>query len=837
MDPGKYAVFAGLATSVAAFALYLGALRGGRRPLAGARLAFGLAAAATVFCFGRLMWLVAGKQFQYQYVFDYVSRDLHGSFLYAATWAGQEGSFLLWAVWTAVIGCLVAWKAGRWEPRVMVVYVTVLATLFGVLAWLSPYNVIPRGGGPNDYPLDLPWPPTDGKGLNPSLQNYWMAIHPPTIFFGFASLAVPFCYACAAMLWREYESWSARVMPWALLSMTTLGMGLFLGGYWAYETLGWHGFWAWDPVENASLFPWLGTLALVHGLVVQKSRGGMARTNLFLAIASWLMFLYGTYLTRSGALANFSVHAFGMLDNPALKLLLAMIAVYGIGGMALLAVRWRGVPGRPIADRLLSRDTAMVLAVTLMVAASIVVVVGTSWPIVSQWRGWKAVPALAPHLYAERGMTLERIFYNRVGSILLIPTLLLLGMVPFLAWGRTNADRFLWRLLLPWWIAIAGGGCVLVFVKHEAAIGFVSDTPKLLVLVIATLGLFAAAANVLLAVRVLRARAVTLGGWLSHVGMGLLFVGVVLTNVYEKTESFALLQGAPPVRTPFGYSLQYAGWTDDGKGAQESQADWWRFDHAVRIRVIPTRGSEADSQGFVANAPVFYHRQLAMSGDDGPQTMRWPYIHKEWHRDLYVAVASDPQLIRASATLRPGETSLVAYPGMSETGYRVRYRRFYMDGGAQRAGTVMGAEMDLITPTGRSVPIRPGLRLGGEAGPTHVNIPIRGVDGAVILQGGLNAATKEVTAAFELPGAPAMWMIPLAVTNKPAINLVWLGVALVGIGGMIAMLRRALEARRGRVVEAAVAAGAPDEPEGADTASPPRERRPARATAATRGRS
>jgi len=816
------------------------------------------------------MWLCVRHQFQYKYVFEYVSRDLGFPFVYAATWAGQEGSFLLWAFWTAVIGGLVVWKAGKWEARVMPFYISSLAILFAILAWLSPYHLIPRGTGPNDYPLDLPWPPQDGQGLNPSLQNYWMAVHPPTIFFGFVSLSIPFCYALASMIWREYDTWAPRVMPWALMAVATLGLGLFMGGYWAYETQGWHGFWAWDPVENASLFPWLASLGLLHGLVVQKSRGGMGRTNLFLAIFAWLLFLYGTFLTRSGALVNFSVHAFGMLANSALSLLWVMIALHGLTGLVLLVLRWKSIPGRPISDRLLSRDTAMVLAITIMMAASIVVLIGTSWPLISQWSLLKKLPYLSS-LYAENGMRVEPPFYNKVGSWLLIPALLLMGMVPFLAWGKTNLDKFLTRLLAPWFLALAGGALLVWFVLHEVSIGFQADTPRMLVVAIGTLGLFVAISNLMLAVKLLRVKAVTMGGWLAHVGIGLLFLGTIITNVYEKTEPYVLIEGAPPVKTPFGYSLQFAGWTHDGKSPEEIREDWWKFDHGVKIRVArlvsekgaaraegmsptmdPHQGlplpeghppidmlkvlQQKEGESFIAVAPVFYHRQLVMNRqEDGPVTMRWPYIHKELHRDFYIAIANDPKLLRASATLRPGETASIGISGLFTTDYRVHYKKFFMQGSPGQPGTKMGAEMELITPQGRKIPIRPAMMLGGEQGPAPINTAIPEVSGAVILDGGINATTKEATVAFELPEAPAIWAIPVSVTNKPAINLVWLGVILMGLGTLCAMVRRALEVRKGAVFESAVAHGVAEAvPASApSTRVIPRRRRPARAKSGT----
>ncbi len=839
MDIGKIGVLAGLICSISAVVLYALSLRGNRKVLLAARSALALVAMSAVFTFARLMWIVYHQQFQYKYVYEYSDTTLKLPWNIAASWAGQEGSFVLWAFWTAIIGGLVAWKAGKWESRVMPIYVSVLCFLFGILVWLSPFNVIHRGAGPNDYPLDLMWPIPNGKGLNPSLQNYWMAIHPPTIFFGFASLAVPFCYAIASLIWREYETWAPRVMPYVLMTTATLGVGLFMGGYWAYETQGWHGFWAWDPVENASLFPWLGGLGLLHGLVVQKSRGGMARTNLFLAILAWILFLYGTFLTRSGVMSDFSVHAFVSLESQPLKLLMVMIAVYGLGGIGLLAWRWRKVPGRPISDKVLSRDTAMVLAVTLMIAACFVVLLGTSWPILAQWIPWmRHVPGM-PYDLEKKGAVLLPVAYNKVCSFLLIPALVLMGAVPFLAWGKTNVDKFLWKVIVPWLSAIGVGAFIVWFTLIQAQKPFEISTPRTLVVAIGTLGVFAALANIGLAIKLLRVKTVTMGGWLAHVGIGILFLGTVITNVYEQTSSFNLFEGAPPVKTPFGYSIQYVGWTHDetqrlaekatdpeeaARLQDKQRREWWDFGHAVLVRVTPIDGGanvanadsgdseagKADPRSFIAALPVFKTQQLAMNdGNTGPTTMRWPYIHKEILRDFYVLVASDPKLMRVNATLVPGETKPIR-----GTEYLVNYKKFYMDGTPGSEGTTMGADMDLITPEGKRIPIRPGIRVG-DMSPVNQLIPE--ANGAVILdrsdgKPAVDIATKQVTAEFELPNAPAFWGMPIAVTNKPGINLVWLGVLLMGAGTLCAMVRRSAEVRKGALILNAASAGLTDGP-------------------------
>ena len=203
-----------------------------KKALLAGRLAYSLTAISMIAVFGVLGYLMhtktVGEFYRFVYIWEHTSNDLQGLYRFSATWSGQEGSFLLWGMWTSILGFLVFAKAGKYEARVMPVFVTVITFLALILIKQSPFAVIPA---PTAELLKQGFNyPQDGQGLNASLQNYWMTIHPPTIFFGFASLAVPFAYAIAALIWKDYEDWTPRVMPYALLTCCTLGVGLFMGG-------------------------------------------------------------------------------------------------------------------------------------------------------------------------------------------------------------------------------------------------------------------------------------------------------------------------------------------------------------------------------------------------------------------------------------------------------------------------------------------------------------------------------------------------------------------------------------------------------------------------------
>src|SRR5262249_40016137 len=218
-------------------------------------------------------------------------------------------------------------EAGAW---VMVGYLSPSLGIIAILCRQSPFRLPP------------PRAPADGVGLNPLLQDPWMVIHPPVMFLGFASLSVPFSFAIAALWKKRWDGWITRALPWALLTFLTLGTAILMGGYWAYKTLGWGGYWGWDPVENTSLVPWLFTTALVHGMFLQRSRNRHRKINLILASTAYAAILYGTFLTRSGVLADFSVHSF--IDLGITGWLVGILGTFILLAVVMLAFRWRTIP-------------------------------------------------------------------------------------------------------------------------------------------------------------------------------------------------------------------------------------------------------------------------------------------------------------------------------------------------------------------------------------------------------------------------------------------------------------------------------------------------------------
>ncbi|HQR67105.1 MAG TPA: cytochrome c biogenesis protein CcsA, partial [Thermoanaerobaculia bacterium] len=426
--PGTAAIWAALIFGLASMAVYLRALRlqASGAPAAEASLAIGFARrlyaayAFSIFLASLLlMTLLLQHDFRVSYVAAYSGRDLPFNYLFSTFWAGQEGSFMLWLFWGAVIGFFVLISAKEQEAPVMTVYIASFLGIVAILCKQPPFRFLPQI-------------PPDGQGLNPLLQDPWMVIHPPVMFAGFASLSVPFAFAIGALWTKRWDGWVVRAMPWALFTFVTLGTAILMGGYWAYKTLGWGGYWAWDPVENTSLVPWLATAALVHGMYLQKAREKHRKINIILAIAAYCCILYGTFLTRSGVLADFSVHSF--IDLGITGWLVGIILVFLLGGFALLAIRWKEIPvvaeidpktGKEKEEPFLSRSVLFILSVALVCASAVVILLGTSAPILTRVAGKASQVATS--------------FYNITHAPVAILMGLLMALVPYLSWRGEEA--------------------------------------------------------------------------------------------------------------------------------------------------------------------------------------------------------------------------------------------------------------------------------------------------------------------------------------------------------------------------------------------------------------
>jgi cytochrome c-type biogenesis protein CcmF len=295
-----------------------------------AKIGFGIHGIAVLGIIASLFFIIYNHYFEYFYAWQHSSLALPTHYMISCFWEGQEGSFLLWLFWQLVLAIFIMIRPSIWRNPVMTVIMLSQAVLSSMLLGIDITDIYKFGSSPfillreaRPELLELPVMAirniskadylqiiTDGTGLNPLLQNYWMVIHPPTLFFGFATTIVPFAFAIAGLWNRKYKEWMKPALPWALLAVMVLGTGIIMGGIWAYESLSFGGYWAWDPVENASLIPWIIMIAAVHVMMINRTTGQALIISYILALLSFILVLYATFLTRSGILGDTSVHSF-----------------------------------------------------------------------------------------------------------------------------------------------------------------------------------------------------------------------------------------------------------------------------------------------------------------------------------------------------------------------------------------------------------------------------------------------------------------------------------------------------------------------------------------------
>jgi cytochrome c-type biogenesis protein CcmF len=347
-----------------------------------------------------LFYIIYNHYFEYHYAWSHSSRTLPVYYIISCFWEGQEGSFWLWAFWQAFLGIILIFRAKSWENSVMTVMALSQVFLCSMLLGVeilgakigsSPFILLRDAMDAPifsraDYLSLIP----DGNGLNPLLQNYWMVIHPPTLFLGFAAMIVPFAYGIAGMWEKRYKEWIGPALPWSLFAVVVLGTGIIMGSFWAYEALNFGGFWAWDPVENASIIPWLTLIAGVHVLIAFKNSGHSYFTALFLIIISFILVLYASFLTRSGILGETSVHAFTSMGMD-IQLLIFMGA-FVLLPLVLIIKHWKSFPITKKDEDTYSREFWLFIGAITLTVSCIQIIATTSIPVFNTIFGTNIAP-------------------------------------------------------------------------------------------------------------------------------------------------------------------------------------------------------------------------------------------------------------------------------------------------------------------------------------------------------------------------------------------------------------------------------------------------------------
>lgn len=381
---------------------------------------------------GILLYLLATSQFQYEYVRDYTSSELPLLYKLSALWAGNSGSLLLWTFFLTMYTVMIAFsrkmKGNPMVPYISAIMLTNSIFFFFILGFVAKPFVL------------LDQIPVEGRGLNPMLQNPGMIVHPVTLYLGYVGLAVPFAFAMAALILKNMDDyWIKMTRRWTIIAWLFLSLGNILGGQWAYVELGWGGYWAWDPVENASFMPWLTTTAFLHSVMIQERKNMLKVWNISLIVISYALTLFGTFLVRSGVLT--SVHAFADSNLGMYFLLFMGVAV--IGALYVVMSRYNLIK-RSAGEfqSFISKESSFLINNLLLVGAAFAVFWGTIFPLVSEAvRGTKVTVGIP--------------FFNKVEAPILLSMMFVMAVCPLLAWQRSSVKNLQKNFLLPAFLSIA----------------------------------------------------------------------------------------------------------------------------------------------------------------------------------------------------------------------------------------------------------------------------------------------------------------------------------------------------------------------------------------------
>ncbi len=591
---GRAALVVSLGLSV--YALVAGAVAAvqNRRRLAGsARNALFTAFASTFIAAAVLAIALVRHDFSFTYVASHTNRTLPTAYALSAFWGGQEGSLLLWLLVLTGYGAL-AVAVNRRLLRDLVAWVV---PVLGGIATFFAFVLVAVAS-----PFDTQTAPVDGAGLTPSLQNPYMVAHPPMLYLGYVGLSIPFAFAAGAMLsGRTDERWIVATRRWTLVAWTFLGFGQLLGAHWAYVEVGWGGYYAWDPVENAALMPWLAATAFLHSVMIQERKGMLKVWNMVLVALAFELSVFGTFLTRSGVVN--SIHSFA--KSPIGSWFLAFVVISSLFSVALILWRLPLLKARTKLESALSREAAFLYNNLLLVALALTILWGVMFPILTE-------------LFKGESRTIGRPYYDFFLRSFGLPLLLLMGIGPLIAWRKASARQLVRTLVWPTGTALLVGALLLYS-------GAGSSTPGL---VAYTFSAFVLATIVVEVVRGTRATGSLsklvsrnrrrYGGYIVHAAIVLLAIGIAGSSAYSSSREQRLVPGQTMHLA--GYALTYQ-----------------RIVHPYNPNAYETRA--------VLDVTGRWHGTI-MSGDNQyrnpPEPSREVGIKTDWLRgeDLYV-IADD----------------------------------------------------------------------------------------------------------------------------------------------------------------------------------------------------
>ncbi len=750
------------------------------------RSAFTVHALSVFGVFSILFYLIFNHYFEYHYVWDHSSKALPFKYLLSCFWEGQEGSFLLWMIWHSILGLIYLRKKTQWTAPVMSVVslaqfflsVSLLGLyFFGEKIGSSPFALLRdvMSEAPIFQQANYLTLIQDGNGLNPLLQNYWMVIHPPVLFLGFASTLFPFAYVIAALWKNNYDNWIQPVIRWSLFGGMILGTGIMMGGAWAYESLNFGGYWAWDPVENSSLVPWLVLIAGLHTAVIYKATKYSLRSTLLFLMLSFVLVLYSTFLTRTGILGETSVHAFTGEGNYLGIYLVLFLLTFLLGGLALFFYRYKSIPDHRKEEELSSREFWMFIGSLVLMISVVQITYTTSMPVWNEIFGTK-LTVVDPVEH-----------YNSIQIWLAILVALGTALIYYLKFKKTSTAFFIKKILPPF-IASAIISALIIYFQ---------DLSSVPVAILMFCGVFTVVANAAYIAQNKKLNIKKWGGNMAHIGFGLMLIGIVLSsfnknvisvnrlgvdfdmgketvaeNKKESRENLLLFRDIPVDMA--GYSLTYEGDTVVGP------------DHFYSVRYIKRENDTGRiTEEFILKPNAQINPKMGLVSN--PDTKH--YLTKDIF--TYITSTVDKSKIKDTIEFKTKEVSVgdsiyftngvMIYRGFGQGSDKANYQ-------AQDGDIAVTANLDLMDLNGKTSKANPIYYIRNKRDVFNPIDTIRAFN-LYLRVNKIIPERKTVEIAYKQPSSMDDYIIMKAI-EFPYINVLWIGIILMVLGFLLSLYKR-----------------------------------------------
>jgi cytochrome c-type biogenesis protein CcmF len=773
-----------------------------------------------------LFLIINQHYFEYHYAWNYSSKFLPIYYQVSSFWNGQEGSFLLWMFWNVVLGLIISNTRSVWKSPVMAIMslsqVFLTSMVLGVIIFdlkigSSPFLLLRDVVPDNIFKINPEFVPEDGSGLNPLLQNYWMVIHPPVLFLGFASTIVPFAYALAGIWQGKYREWVRPALPWTQFSALTLGIGILMGAYWAYETLNFGGYWNWDPVENAIYVPWLTLVAGMHTMIAYKKNPTALKASLILVSVTFILILYSTFLTRSGVLGETSVHSF--TDLGLSGQLLIYLLLFLVGTTFLFVWHWKKIPTSEDEVSTYSREFWIFMGATVLCLMAFQVIIPTSIPV------WNEIVNLFGG-NSNLAPPVDQVgFYTQYQLWLAILLALLSGTGQFFFWKKMDKAKLVAEIKMPLVVTLVITSVIMLIAKvHEVSY---------LLLLLASI--YSVVANVKILVGLKKTNLKLSGGSITHIGVAFMLIGILFSSGYSKILSVNytgmiwkkdfpdevnqnnLLLFLNEPRQMMDYSLIYKGMRKKVEGVGYVPTSLLENTmHPLKLvanQPIETGGVTVVNQGDtvkVTNNENSYF-EVVYTKSSGQEFTMFPRVQMNEQMGVVYSPDINRTLMADLYThvrTFPDPEQEMEWSEMTEATVTIGERFFINDYVATFTGVESLQNLPNVPLGPEDVAVKALIDIAGEFDTYRIE-PIYVIKDK--MAGRLPDISAEVAArltiqsinpednsfTFGLQSGQKDWIIIEAV-EKPYINILWTGTLLLAIGFVVAMIRRYEEFKKMR---------------------------------------